>query len=91
VHGYDWLRDRLIDPASNAIVERLGDIAAELGCSTGQLAIAWVLANPRVSSVITGASRIEQIGDNMRALDVAAKLTPDLKQRIEEEVGDAYE
>ena len=61
------------------------------GCSTAQLAIAWVLANPRVSSVITGASRIEQISDNMRALDVAAKLTPDVKQRIEEVVGDAYE
>lgn len=73
------------------MVERLGGIAAELGCSTAQLAIAWVLANPRVSSVITGASRIEQIGDNMRALDVAAKLTPEVRQRIEEAVGDAYE
>ncbi|MBL3955513.1 aldo/keto reductase, partial [Bacteroides thetaiotaomicron] len=41
--------------------------------------------------VITGASRIEKIGDNMRAIDVAAQLTPDVKQRIEEVVGDAYE
>ena len=91
LHGYDWLRDRLTDPASNDVVERLGQIAAELGCSTGQLAIAWVLANPRVSSVITGASRLEQIGDNMRALDVVAKLTPEVRQRIEAVVGDAYE
>lgn len=91
LQGYDWMRDRLTNPAANDIVERLGAIAAELGCNTAQLAIAWVLANPRVSSVITGASRIEQISDNMRALDVAAKLTPDVKQRIEEVVGDAYE
>ncbi|KVV39101.1 alcohol dehydrogenase [Burkholderia territorii] len=89
--GYDWLRARLTDPASNDVVERLGAIAAELDCSTAQLAIAWVLANPRVSSVITGASRIEQIDDNMRALDVTAKLTPEVKQRIEETVGDACE
>ncbi|MFP3632809.1 aldo/keto reductase, partial [Burkholderia sp. SIMBA_045] len=51
----------------------------------------WVLANPRVSSVITGASRLEQIGDNMRAVEVATKLTPELKQRIDDVVGDAYE
>ena len=44
-----------------------------------------------MSSVITGASRVDQIGDNMRALEVAAKLTPDVKQRIEAVVGDAYE
>lgn len=91
LQGYDWMRERLTDRAANDIVERLGEIAAELGCSTGQLAIAWVLANPRVSSVITGASRVDQIGDNMRALAVAAKLTPDVKQRIEAVVGDAYE
>lgn len=91
VQGYDWLRERLIDPARNDIVERLGSVAAELGCSVGQLAIAWVLANPHVSSVITGASRIEQIADNMRALDVVAKLTPAVLQRIEDLVGNAYE
>ncbi|GBH28677.1 potassium channel beta subunit family protein [Burkholderia vietnamiensis] len=91
LHGYDWLRERPTARARNGGVEQLGDIAAELGCSTAQLAIAWVLANPRVSSVITGASRLEQIGDHMRAVEVATKLTPELKQRIDDVVGDAYE
>ncbi|AOJ04035.1 alcohol dehydrogenase [Burkholderia mayonis] len=91
IHGYDWLREQLTDPAKNNIVDELGDIANELGCTVGQLALAWVLKNPRVSTVITGASRVEQIVENMRSLDVAAKLAPDVKQRIEQIVGDVYQ
>ena len=91
LQGYDWLREQLTDPAKNDIVEKLGHIAGELGCNVGQLAIAWVLTNPHVSSVITGASRVEQIVENMHALDVVAKLTPDIKQHIEDLVGSTYE
>ncbi|CAN0622244.1 NADP-dependent oxidoreductase domain containing protein [Burkholderia multivorans] len=91
LQGYDWLREQLTDPAKNDIVEKLGHIAGELGCNAGQLAIAWVLTNPHVSSVITGASRVEQIVENMHALDVVAKLTPDIKQHIEDLVGSTYE
>jgi voltage-dependent potassium channel beta subunit len=91
VQGYDWLREQLTDKTKNAIVEKLGHIAAELGCTVGQLAIAWVLKNPHVSSVITGASHVEQITENMRAIDVAAKLAPEIMQRIEDVVGNAYE
>lgn len=47
--------------------------------------------NPRVSTVITGASRVEQIIENMRSLDVATQITPDTKQQIEQIVGDAYQ
>jgi voltage-dependent potassium channel beta subunit len=91
VQGYDWLRAQLTDAAKNSLVDKLGHVAAELNCSIGQLAIAWVLKNPRVSTVITGASRIEQIAENMRAADIAMQLTPELKQRIEDIVGDAYQ
>ena len=88
VQGYDWLREQLTDAMKNSIVDKLGHVAAELDCSIGQLAIAWVLKNPRVSTVITGASRIEQIVENMQAADIATRLTPEIKQRIEDIVGD---
>ncbi|AJY32873.1 aldo/keto reductase family protein [Burkholderia thailandensis 34] len=91
IQGYDWLREQLTDPERNSVVEALGEVANDLGCTVGQLALAWVLKNPRVSTVITGASRVEQIVENMRSLDVAAKLTPEVKQRIEQIVGDAYQ
>ncbi|HVW50603.1 MULTISPECIES: aldo/keto reductase [unclassified Trinickia] len=84
LEGYDWLRARLIDADKNERVGKLEQVAYELGCSVGQLAIAWVLKNPRVSTVITGASRVEQIAENMKAGDVAARITPEVAQRIEE-------
>jgi aryl-alcohol dehydrogenase-like predicted oxidoreductase len=91
LQGYDWLRKQVTDAAKNDVVGKLGAVADELGCTIGQLAIAWILKNPNVSTVITGASRVEQIGENMKAADVAAQITPELKQRIEEIVGDAYD
>jgi aryl-alcohol dehydrogenase-like predicted oxidoreductase len=78
-----FLREGLTDPAKNAAVAQLAPIAEELGGSTAQLAIAWILKNPRVSSVITGASRREQLKSNLGALDVAEKLTPEVMARIE--------
>ncbi len=57
--------------------------ADELGCSMAQLALAWCLKNPHVSTVITGASKAEQVHENMKALDVVASLTPEVMERIE--------
>ncbi len=91
LQGYDWLRKNVTDPQKNEIVGKLADFAKQLDCSVGQLALAWILKNPRVSTVITGASRIEQIGENMKARDVAEKITPDIKAQIEAIVGDAYD
>ncbi|MEK8051524.1 aldo/keto reductase [Ideonella sp. DXS22W] len=79
-----FLRDGLTDAAKNAAVAQLAPIAAELGGSTAQLAIAWATKNPRVSSVITGASRVSQLHDNLGALAVAERLTPEVMARIEE-------
>jgi aryl-alcohol dehydrogenase-like predicted oxidoreductase len=78
------MREQLQDQARNDAVGRLAEIAAELGCTTAQLAIAWINRNPRVSTVILGASRLEQLRDNLGALDVVAKLTSDIVARIDE-------
>ncbi len=81
--GYDWLRKRLTDPDRLAKVKALEPLARELDCTLPQLAIAWCLKNPFVSSVITGASRVEQVRENMKAAEVAPKLTPEILERID--------
>ena len=78
-----FLVERLTDPARNHAVARLGEIARELGCSTAQLAIAWCARNPRVSTVITGASRVAQVEENLAAADFIPALTPDIMARID--------
>lgn len=78
-----FLRDGLTDAAKNAAVAELAPIATELGGTTAQLAIAWITKNPRVSSVITGASHLDQLKSNLGALAVADKLTPEITARIE--------
>ena len=82
LESYAFLRESLTDPAKNAVVGQLETVAKELGCTLAQLALAWCLRNPRVSSVITGATRVEQVRENMSALDVVDKLTPDVLTRI---------
>jgi voltage-dependent potassium channel beta subunit len=81
--GYEWLRDSILHPQRLEKVRALQPIATELGCTLSQLAIAWCLKNPNISTVITGASRVEQVHENMRALEVVEKLTPDVMERIE--------
>ena len=78
-----FLRDGLTDAAKNAAVAELAPIARDLGATTAQLAIAWITKNPRVSSVITGASKVAQLQSNLEALAVADRLTPELIARIE--------
>ena len=82
VESYAFLREGLLDPAKNATVAQLAPIAAELGCTLAQLAIAWVAKNPRVSSVITGASRVDQLQSNLGAMAVVDQLNPELMARI---------
>jgi voltage-dependent potassium channel beta subunit len=72
--GYEWLKEMLTDPAQNEKVRKLKAIADDLGCSLAQLSLAWCARNPHVSTVITGASRADQVKDNLGALDVLDRL-----------------
>ncbi len=84
--GYEWLQKRLTDEGANDKVRRLLPIAKELGCTLAQLAIAWCARNPRVSTVITGATRPEQVTENMKALEVLPKLDDAMMKRIDQAV-----
>jgi voltage-dependent potassium channel beta subunit len=81
--GYEWLEGMLTDADRNAKVRALQSVAEELDCTLAQLAIAWCAKNPHVSTVITGASRVEQVHENLAALDVLAKLTDEVMARID--------
>ena len=84
--GYEWLRDLLTDPGRNDKVRRLAAVADDLGCSLAQLSVAWCASNPHVSTVITGASRVEQVHENLAALDVLERLDDDTLTRIRDTV-----
>ena len=83
--GYEWLKEQ-VTPARLDKARKLEVIARDLGVSMGHLALAWCARNPNVSTVITGASRVEQVHDNFKALEVLPKLTPDVMKRIDEAV-----
>ncbi|TAL19846.1 MAG: aldo/keto reductase [Aquabacterium sp.] len=78
-----FLREGLTDPDKNAAVTELEALAGELGGNVAQLAVAWAVRNPNVSTVILGASRLAQLQDNLKALALVPKLTPDVLQRID--------
>lgn len=82
IESYDWLRKEITEDRLE-IVRNLKTIANELNCTQAQLAIAWCLKNPNVSTVITGASRVEQVRENMQSLGVLPKLTPEVMDKIE--------
>jgi voltage-dependent potassium channel beta subunit len=82
--GYEWLRANLTSGRHDDKVRQLVDIAKELDATVAQLAIAWCARNPHVSTVITGASRVEQVHENLGALDVLERLDDEVLGRIEE-------
>jgi voltage-dependent potassium channel beta subunit len=81
--GYEWLRKNVITSENVEKAKQLEPVARDIGCTLAQLSLAWCLKNPSVSTVITGASRPEQVSENMKALEVAPKLDPDLLERVE--------
>jgi voltage-dependent potassium channel beta subunit len=87
--GYEWLRDELLDARQGRVAraQRLQPIADELGVPMAQLALAWCLGNPHVSTVLLGASRLEQLEQNLDALDLLPRMDAALRQRIEAAVG----
>ncbi len=79
----EFLVNGLTDDAKNTAVTRLEAVADDLDCTVGQLAIAWATRNPHVSSVITGASKLEQLKDNLDAVDLVPRLSPDVMAQID--------
>jgi voltage-dependent potassium channel beta subunit len=84
---YEWLKPALTDTERISRVRKLTPIAADLGISMAHLAIAWCLKNPHVSTVITGASRVDQVHENMKALGAVEKLTPEVMTLIDDVLG----
>jgi voltage-dependent potassium channel beta subunit len=84
IKDYEWLRDEILIPEHIAKVKQLQEVSADLGCSLAQMSLAWCLKNSNISTVITGASNITQIKENMQAVEVVPKLTSEVMARIDE-------
>lgn len=86
LEGMGWMRDRFESADGKARIAKakeLKGVALDLGCSVAQLAIAWCARNPRVSTVITGASKVEQVQENMKAVAIIPKLTDAVMDTID--------
>jgi voltage-dependent potassium channel beta subunit len=88
LEDYAWLRDNFTNEAKLAVTRQLGKVADDLGVSLAQISLAWVLKNPNVSTVITGASKVSQVTENMKAADIKNQLTDDVMARIDEIIKD---
>jgi voltage-dependent potassium channel beta subunit len=83
IEGFDWLKDRWIQDAKLEKVKKLTILAAELGVSLAAVAIAWTIKNPHVTTAILGATKKEQLEQNLKALDVLPLLTDEVIIKIE--------
>ena len=89
--GYDWLKNYVITPENIEKVKKLEPMAKAIECTLAQLALAWCLKNPNVSTVITGATRPEQVTENMKAEEVAQNLDIETMKRIDDILGNKPE
>ena len=89
--GYEWLREYVITPQNIEKSKKLQPIAQELGCTMAQLSLAWCLKNPNVSTAITGASKPEQVTENMKATEVVASLDTQVMEQIDQVLGNKPE
>ncbi len=83
VAGFDWLIDQVTDEGRLRKVTALEPIAAEMGATLAQFSLAWCLQNPYVSTVMTGASRVGQLHENMKALEFVDQFTPDIMGEVD--------
>ena len=83
VKGMEWLQEQLTNAERLAQVAALEPIARDMGATLAQFSLAWCLKNPHVSSVITGATRVEQLRENMQALEFVDEFTPDVMAQID--------
>jgi voltage-dependent potassium channel beta subunit len=85
--GYEWLKEFFESEDGKSKIEKvkqLSAIADEMGTNMARLALAWCLKNPNVSTLIMGASKVSQLEDNLKAIDVVDQITDDLMERIEQ-------
>ncbi|MDH5456104.1 MAG: aldo/keto reductase, partial [Gammaproteobacteria bacterium] len=91
LEGYGFLKEGLTNKQRLAAVSALEPIAADMGATLAQFSLAWCLQNEHVSSVITGASRVSQVHENMKALEFVDEFTPEVMARVEHAlVGGGY-
>ncbi len=83
LEGFDWLKDKWVMEEKIKKVKKLSDLAAKMGVTTAALSIAWCIKNPNVSTAILGATKKSQLLDNLKALEVAEKLSPEVMDKIE--------
>jgi voltage-dependent potassium channel beta subunit len=83
LQGFDWLKDRWIQDNKLEKVKQLSVLAADMGVSLAALAIAWTIRNPNVTTAILGATRAEQLTENLKALEVLPLLTTEVMEKIE--------
>jgi aryl-alcohol dehydrogenase-like predicted oxidoreductase len=83
LEGFDWLKDRWIAEEKISKVKKLGELSNRLGVTLAALSIGWCIKNPNVTTAILGATKKEQLLDNLKALDAAEKLTPEIMTEIE--------
>ena len=82
--GFEWLKDRWMQDRFVEKAKQLQSLAQELGVTMAQLSIGWCIKNPNVTTAILGATRKEQLYENLGALDASAKLSPEIMQRIDD-------
>jgi voltage-dependent potassium channel beta subunit len=85
---FDWMKKHVQNEAKLAITRQLAQVADDLGVSLAQMSLAWLLKNPNVSTVITGASKVSQVEENMKAVEIKDQLTDDVMARIDEIITD---
>lgn len=84
IQGFDWLKTRWMQEEKINKLKKLMPLATELGVSMASLAIAWTIRNPHVTTAILGATKREQLQQNLSALDTLQKLTPEVMDRIDQ-------
>jgi voltage-dependent potassium channel beta subunit len=85
---FEWVKKRAQNEEKLAVARKLAKVADDLGVSMAQMSLAWLLKNPNVSTVITGASKVSQVEENMKAVEIKDKLTDDVMARIHEIIKD---
>ena len=83
LQGFDWLKDRWMLEDNLKKVKKISELANKLGVSTAALSIAWCVKNPNVSTAILGATKKQQLLENLKSLDIVPMLTPEVMEKID--------